>query len=120
MRSGLTLDERLDRELELLHARIVGGAAGRPGRRAVPRAPAGGGTAARFRPISHRGLQALARLLHSVPAASNASFMRPSAGSNDERHSPSKRSRAGPCQTVLPSAVRTVADDLVDVDPAWS
>ena len=49
-----------------------------------------------------------ARLLHSVPAESKASFMRPSAGSKDECQSLSRRSRAGPCQTVLASAERTV------------
>ena len=81
---GVALDERLDRELELLAPPGIVGA-----RQGTPSAS----------PSSRHGcLQGGGPALHSVPAESNASFSLPSACSKDEFQSPPDRSRAGPCQ----------------------
>ena len=82
------LDERLDGELELLHGtdRTASARDRRPGhaRAACLRATAGVGDHGGCRDQPPHGCcSATARLLHSVPAASKASFIRASAGSNE-------------------------------------
>ena len=84
VRAGSALDERLDREFDVDHARQ---------RRCV-------GSIARHTPVPITRRSSSARTTQSAPASPNASLSLPSACLKLPFHSSANRSRAGPCHVV--------------------